>query len=68
MDGLAVGFEDLEGAVVGFFGAVICLFAVEGALVFFGGNLGMPFFCSGIMLYVALIDGYCVVIGCSCGW
>lgn len=47
--GLVVGVEDLEGAVVGFFGRVVCLFAVEGGLVFLGGSLGIFFFCSGIV-------------------
>lgn len=50
VDGLAVGVEDLEGAAVGFFGAVVCLFAVEGTLAFLEGSLGIFFFCSGILL------------------
>ena len=50
--GLVVGVEDLEGAVVGFFGRVVCLFAVEGGLVFLGGSLGIFFFCSGIVQLV----------------
>lgn len=51
VDGLAVVVDDLEDAAVGFFGAVVCLFAVEGALVFFGGSLGIFFFCSGMFAF-----------------
>lgn len=50
--GLVVGVEDLEGAGAGFFGGVVCLHAVEGGLVFFGGSLGIFFFCSGIIIIV----------------
>ena len=50
VDGLADGFEDLEGAVVGFLGASFCLLKIEVRLVFFlGGSLGIFFFSSGIV-------------------
>ena len=50
VDGLADGYEDLEGAVVGFFGASFCLLGVEVRLVFFlGGSLGIFFFSSAIV-------------------
>ena len=41
VDDLTGGVEDLEGAVVGFLGGFVCLFAVEVGLVFLGGNLGI---------------------------
>lgn len=47
---LGVAVEDLEGAGAGFFGAVVCLHAVGGGLLFFGGSLGIFFFCSGIII------------------
>ena len=49
---LGVAVEDFEGAGAGFFGGVVCLHAVEGGLFFFGGSLGIFFFCSGIVQMV----------------
>ena len=49
VDGLVVGVEDMEDAVVDFLGAAVCLFAVEETFVFLGGSLGIFFFCSGIV-------------------
>ena len=57
VDGLAVGAGDGDGAVVGFLGAVVGLFAVEGTLVFLfflGGSFGIFFFCSGIVQCITL--------------
>ena len=58
---LEVAVEDLEGAGAGFFGGVVCLHvclhAVEGGLVFFGGSLGIFFFCSGILFRWLVIGG-----------
>lgn len=56
--GLVVGVEDLEGAGAGFFGWVDCLHDddVEGGLVFLGGNLGIFFFCSGMIQMVVIYN------------
>ena len=65
VDALAVGVEDLEGAVVDFLGAVVCLFGVEEVLVFFGGSLGIFFFCSGIIIMIMIMI---MVILVQCVW
>ena len=50
VEDLGVEVEGLDGAAVGFLGVVVCLFVVEGeGLIFFGGSLGIFFFCSGII-------------------
>lgn len=50
-----VGVGDaLAAGVEGFLGAVVSLFDVEEVLLFFGGNLGIFFFCSGIIISLLL--------------
>lgn len=49
VDCLVVEAEALEDAVLGFFGAVVCLLTVGGTLVFLGGSFGIFFFSSGIV-------------------
>lgn len=60
---LAGGFEEFEGAVVGFLGTFVGFLGVEAALVvaFLGGNLGIFFFCSTIVLY-------CIILYCFTFW
>lgn len=65
VDALAVGVEDFEGAVVGFLGAVVCLFAVEEVLVFFGGSLGILFFCSGIIIMIMIMITLVQCVWCT---
>ena len=57
LEGLEVEAEGFDGAVVGFLGVVVCLVVVEGGgFIFFGGSLGIFFFCSGIVKRLLIVQ------------